>query len=55
MHEAGGIVSDVHGLPLDFTLGRTLKKNKGIVAAEREAHPKVLQAVKQALEEKEGK
>ena len=30
--EAGGQVSDVRGRPLDFSLGRTLRNNKGVVA-----------------------
>ncbi|GAA5865191.1 hypothetical protein JCM1840_003938 [Sporobolomyces johnsonii] len=49
--EAGGIVSDMHGKPLDFSLGRTLKGNKGVVAAHRDWHAKVIEAVKQAVEE----
>jgi len=30
--EAGGTVSDTEGAPLDFSLGRTLRNNKGVVA-----------------------
>ena len=32
VNEAGGSVTDVRGEPLDFSAGRTLKNNKGIVA-----------------------
>ncbi|GAA5854206.1 hypothetical protein JCM9279_006179 [Rhodotorula babjevae] len=52
--EAGGIVSDMHGLPLDFSLGRTLKGNKGVIAAPREWHAQVIEAVAKAVGE-EGK
>ncbi|KAK9449907.1 uncharacterized protein V1518DRAFT_415033 [Limtongia smithiae] len=48
--EAGGIVSDMYGNPLNFTQGRTLRKNKGIVAACKELHPKVIAAVQAVLE-----
>lgn len=49
--EAGGTVSDIRGKPLDFGLGRTLKNNKGVVAAKKEFHSKVIEAVGKALEE----
>ncbi|GAA6002630.1 3'(2'),5'-bisphosphate nucleotidase [Rhodotorula paludigena] len=49
--EAGGLVSDMHGRPLDFSLGRTLRGNKGVVAAPKEWHAKVIEAVQQAVEE----
>lgn len=42
--EAGGIVTDVYGKKLDFTLGRTLKANKGIIACHPDIHSKVLKA-----------
>lgn len=45
LQEAGGKVSDTFGNPLDFSLGRTLKKNKGIVATS----PKVFDAVVKAV------
>ncbi|GAA6021954.1 hypothetical protein JCM10207_002617 [Rhodosporidiobolus poonsookiae] len=54
--EAGGLVSDMHGKPLDFSLGRTLKGNQGVVAAHRDWHAKVIEAVQTAVREsKEGK
>ncbi|KAM0756610.1 3(2),5-bisphosphate nucleotidase HAL2 [Meredithblackwellia eburnea MCA 4105] len=49
--EAGGLVSDMNGNPLDFSLGRTLKGNKGVVAAHKDVHAKVIEAVKKAVEE----
>lgn len=52
--EAGGLVSDMHGKPLDFSLGRTLRGNKGVIAAPREWHARVIEAVGQAVGE-EGK
>lgn len=46
VREAGGEVTDIHGSRLDFTKGRTLKDNKGVVAAPRAIHPQVISAVK---------
>ncbi|CAG8731810.1 16046_t:CDS:2, partial [Racocetra fulgida] len=43
--EAGGIVSDIHNKPLDFSLGRTLKANKGIVVTHPKIHGQVIDAV----------
>ncbi len=51
MQEAGGIVTDASGAPLDFGAGRTLKRNKGVVAAHADVHAAVVDAVKQALKE----
>ncbi|KAG0231416.1 hypothetical protein BGW42_000243 [Actinomortierella wolfii] len=47
--EAGGIVSDVRGNPLDFSQGRTLKNNSGVVAAHAKIHSQVIEAVQQTL------
>ncbi len=41
----------MNGKPLDFSLGRTLKGNEGIVAAGKDVHPKAVEAVKQAIAE----
>ncbi|RSH87239.1 hypothetical protein EHS25_003148 [Saitozyma podzolica] len=49
VHESGGICTDMHGQPLNFGLGRTLKGNEGIVAAGREDHPKAVEAVRRAV------
>jgi 3'(2'), 5'-bisphosphate nucleotidase len=51
VEEAGGVVSDAKGRPLDFSVGRTLKNNKGVVAAHKEIHAEVIKAVRKALEE----
>ncbi|KAF9898934.1 hypothetical protein BX616_003438 [Lobosporangium transversale] len=47
--EAGGIVSDIHGKPLDFSKGRTLATNSGVVAAHAKIHNKVIEAVQKVL------
>ena len=50
--EAGGIVTDARGEKHDFSQGRTLSRNKGVVAAPRELHGQVLKAVREVLEAK---
>jgi 3'(2'), 5'-bisphosphate nucleotidase len=49
VQEAGGQVTDVHGQPLDFSKGRKLQANQGIIATNRRIHPAVVNAVKQIL------
>ncbi|KAF9045713.1 nucleotidase HAL2 [Hymenopellis radicata] len=49
VEEAGGVVSDSRGLPLDFGLGRTLGENFGVIATGKNWHTKVLSAVQQAV------
>ena len=49
MEEAGGLVTDTAGKPLDFTVGRTLKANRGVVGAYRAVHAQVIAAVKAEL------
>lgn len=51
VEEAGGIVSDSRGQLLDFGLGRTLGENFGVIAAGKEVHSKVLDAVKRVKQE----
>lgn len=48
--EAGGRVTDIAGQPLDFSLGRTLKNNKGVVATNGRLHDAVIEAVGQVLQ-----
>jgi 3'(2'), 5'-bisphosphate nucleotidase len=48
---AGGRVSDVEGRALDFTHGRTLEANRGVVATAGGIHDEVLAAVRRAREE----
>lgn len=47
--EAGGKVADIHGKPLDFSIGRTLESNKGVVAANAKIFDRVLEAVQKVL------
>ncbi|KAJ2827704.1 3'(2'),5'-bisphosphate nucleotidase [Coemansia erecta] len=52
IQEAGGRVSDVNGEPLDFSLGRTLRANKGVVAANANIFDTVVAAVQTTLANK---
>lgn len=45
LEEAGGKVADTFGKPLNFSLGRTLRENKGIVATSPNVFDAVVQAV----------
>lgn len=49
VREAGGEVTDAVGRRLDFSKGRTLAENKGVVAAPKDLHPRVLEVVKDVL------
>jgi len=49
VREAGGEVTDTLGRRLDFSKGRTLAENKGVVAAPKAVHGKVLEVVKEVL------
>jgi 3'(2'), 5'-bisphosphate nucleotidase len=49
VREAGGQVTDIHGKRLDFSVGRTLANNKGVVAAPAAVHGKVLAVVQEVL------
>ena len=53
VEEAGGIITDGRGEPLDFGLGRTLGENFGVVAAGKDVHAKVIAAVKLEVEDVE--
>jgi 3'(2'), 5'-bisphosphate nucleotidase len=53
--ESGGVCTDMWGKPLDFSQGRSLKANEGIVAAGRDIHPKAIEAVKAAIEKSKAK
>ena len=55
VEEAGGVVTDSRGEPLNFGLGRTLGENFGIVAAGRAVHRRVLEAVQKANAEGKSK
>ena len=49
VREAGGEVTDMRGRPLDFSVGRQLRRNGGIVATNGRLHAQVLAAVRQVL------
>jgi len=44
---AGGTVTDIAGVPLDFSRGRTLEGNRGIIATGGRIHAEVLRAVRE--------
>ena len=52
VESAGGVVTDVDGRPLDFTRGRTLERNRGVVATGGTIHAEVLAAVQRARAER---
>ncbi|KAI0469070.1 3',5'-bisphosphate nucleotidase [Xylaria cf. heliscus] len=52
VREAGGAVTDIHGKRLDFSIGRTLASNKGVVAAPIGGHAQVLAVVQEVLKTK---
>ena len=47
--EAGGRVTDVTGADLDFSIGRTLAKNEGVVVTNGHVHDLVVAAVREVL------
>ncbi|HML96422.1 MAG TPA: 3'(2'),5'-bisphosphate nucleotidase [Thermodesulfobacteriota bacterium] len=47
VEEAGGKVTDVTGKKLDFSRGRTLSENKGVIGTNGLVHDRVLAAVKE--------
>lgn len=49
MTEAGGRVTDVRGNDLDFSIGRTLKNNLGVIATNGQLHDRVVAAVDEVL------
>jgi 3'(2'), 5'-bisphosphate nucleotidase len=42
--EAGAVVTDAHGRPLDFSTGRTLSSNRGLIVAPAAVHGRVVEA-----------
>jgi len=46
VEEAGGTVTDVMGRPLDFTRGRNLSENRGVVASNGALHGALLSAIR---------
>ena len=47
IEEAGGKVTDLDGKPLDFTQGRTLAKNRGVLGSNGVLHEVALKALKE--------
>jgi 3'(2'), 5'-bisphosphate nucleotidase len=47
LQEAGGRISDLDGKPLDFTTGRSLLHNRGVLASNGTLHAPALAALKQ--------
>jgi 3'(2'), 5'-bisphosphate nucleotidase len=47
--QAGGVVTDLDGRSLDFTVGRRLERNQGIVATPAPIHQEVVAAVRGVL------
>jgi 3'(2'), 5'-bisphosphate nucleotidase len=45
LEEAGGKITDLSGKPLDFTQGRTLKENTGVLATNGLIHDRVVEAL----------
>jgi len=45
VEEAGGKVTDIHGKPLDYSLGAGLANNEGIVATNGQFHDAVIEAI----------
>ncbi|KAF6805314.1 3',5'-bisphosphate nucleotidase [Colletotrichum sojae] len=52
VREAGGQVTDIQGKRLDFSVGRTLANNKGVIAAPAAVHGGVLKVVQEVLGQK---
>jgi len=50
--EAGGLVTDVAGNPLDFSKGRYLDLDTGIIVTNQKLMPSLLKAVRESIEEK---
>jgi 3'(2'), 5'-bisphosphate nucleotidase len=46
LEEAGGCITDLDGRPLDFTTGRSLTHNRGILASNEFLHPAALGALR---------
>ncbi len=49
VEEAGGRMTDIHGRPLDWTCGRELLRNQGVVVTNGQLHEPVLDAVREVL------
>lgn len=45
--EAGAVVTDIHGHPLDFRHGPRLEMNRGVICAQPEIHVRIIEAIGQ--------
>ena len=50
VREAGGKVSDMFGKPLDFTAGKKLTENRGVVVTNGVVHDEIIRLIRQAAE-----
>ena len=50
--EAGGVVTDAGGNPLDFSKGKYLDLDSGIIVTNQKLMPSLLKAVRASIEEK---
>lgn len=46
VEEAGGVITDLDGKPLDFTAGKTLANNRGVLASNGRLHDAALAAIR---------
>ena len=46
VEEAGGVVTDIDGRTLDFSQGRRMTANRGILATNGELHPRLLESIR---------
>lgn len=46
VEEAGGVITDLDGKPLDFTAGKTLANNRGVLASNGRLHDAALTAIR---------
>jgi 3'(2'), 5'-bisphosphate nucleotidase / inositol polyphosphate 1-phosphatase len=51
--EAGGLVKDASGNDLDFSKGRHLDRDRGIIATNKYLMPLVLKALQEAMKEEQ--
>ena len=49
VEEAGGRVTDIYGNDLDFSKGKTLSGNKGVIATNGKFHDEVVKVVGEVL------
>jgi 3'(2'), 5'-bisphosphate nucleotidase len=49
VQEAGGTVTDMYGKPLDFSQGRRLQGNSGVIATNGKLHDEVIVAIQQVI------